>query len=505
MNKLLKILAALIVILFAAYFFLIDVVVKALLEREASQWLQTKVELSAVDFHLVPTSLTLRGLRIASPSQPARNLLEASIVQLPLDLGQLRTRQFIVDQMQVHGLRFNRQRADAVTTETATDSTAPALPDAGQWQREHVAELRAELQRTQRDLQVTLTQWQQRLRVLPDAAQLDNYHERARGASAATLARLRAEIRSDVGSAGQLQAQFDDELRRVQEQLSLAQHQPQQGFGTAPSGIGNTGAFSPLGALLLADLKAPLDQLLRLIATSSATGDDMQWRWLLRHVQLDGQLDPGSLPLRFAGTIDDVSGQPREFDVVTRFELHAAADQPGRFALSGQGDLRKTAQISARADIDACPVADLPLGSTGPLRVTVTRALLDTRGMLALTGDQFDLHVLASFHDAEVAVAGSQDEPLVRAAAQVLREAREFDLNLQVSGSVREPRVTLNSSLDPQLINAFEHYLQTTGAAAAPRELQTELDALRQLAGQFAALQQQLTATLTALQSLQSL
>lgn len=512
MKRVFKIFAALLAVIFVAYFFLIDIAVKAMLEREGSRLLQARLEFSSVSFHLLPASLTLHGVQATNPRQPLRNLLEAESIELPLSLAALREKKLIVDTMSASGVRFNRPRANSGAIAGLTPDIADAaagqqtLPDAQRQRSDHIAQLRAELQRTLQDLQALQLQWQQRLRALPDTAQLDDYRARAQTRNAASLAQLHAEIRDALGGAGQLQAQFVDDLRRVQEQLAYAQGLPQQGFNNAATGTGNSAGNSPTGTLLLGELKPLFDQILALMAAGPATAaNEAGWQWLLRRVSVTGQFDIGAQPLRFAGEIENLTGQPRLFDVVTQFSLQGVADQPGRFSATGHSDRRKTPTETVRFDLDGFPVAALVLSSADPLAITVTKALTDARGLLTLTGNQIDINLLVQFQDAELAVEPRSEDAMVAAATAILRNTRAFDLNLQASGDVREPRLALNSSLDAPLADAFHRYLQSAGAAAAPRELQTELDALRQLNGQFQAQQQRLIETQAALQNLNGL
>lgn len=129
MRRLLKILVSFVFIIFIAYFFLIDIAIKTMIERAGSTALQAQMNIGSAKFHLMPTTLRLRDVQITDARAPLRNLLQADSIALPLQLGELFDRRLIIEEMQVHGLRFNRSRAssgaiDGVTPPTVADTSA---------------------------------------------------------------------------------------------------------------------------------------------------------------------------------------------------------------------------------------------------------------------------------------------------------------------------------------------------------------------------------------------
>lgn len=122
------------VAIFMAYFFLIDGIIKTQLEREGSRALQAPLEISSVTFHLLPTSLTLHDVRLGNARVPTHNLVQAETLSLPLSLRDLTAHKLLVDVIDIHGLRFNRPRAQqseiAPTTNPASATRSPQLHEA---------------------------------------------------------------------------------------------------------------------------------------------------------------------------------------------------------------------------------------------------------------------------------------------------------------------------------------------------------------------------------------
>lgn len=106
MSRLLKLLLIAIVIVVAAYWLLIDIVIKTAIERQGSQALGARVEVATATFHLLPASLTVTGLQVADPQSPQRELLQANAIEVPLHLADLVGRKLLVDQMAIRGLHL---------------------------------------------------------------------------------------------------------------------------------------------------------------------------------------------------------------------------------------------------------------------------------------------------------------------------------------------------------------------------------------------------------------
>ena len=124
MTKLLKGVGILLIVLFAAYFFLIDGLIKSQLEREGARALQAPLEIGKVTFHLIPTSLILRDIQISNSRLPTHNLVQAEALSLPLSLRDLSAHKLIIDVIDIHGLRFNRPRAQPTAIVPATGAVS---------------------------------------------------------------------------------------------------------------------------------------------------------------------------------------------------------------------------------------------------------------------------------------------------------------------------------------------------------------------------------------------
>jgi hypothetical protein len=365
--------------------------------------------------------------------------------------------------------------------------------------------LQDEMNRTRQDLAGILAKWRQHLQQLPDETRIAEYSQRAQALRSsgrnAELAQLRQQLDSELGKARQLAEEFELDMQNARAQLAYAQ--------SAPGSAGTVAATpqvlnSMVGALLGAEFKPLLSTLVQQLDrfVGQAETQSPQFALLVRRASIDGQLDIGTQPLLFTGTIDNFTPQPRFWNVATSLTLAGVPAQPSQFSARGRADLRKTPSIDLRFDLQQFPLRSLPLSRNPQLAITVESAVADFQGMLACTGNQVDVNLLSRFQQATLDVKATTDN-----AAQTLKNAlhgvTDFDLNLQVSGAVAQPALKFDSSLTPRLAAALGQQLQSgaPGSASSP-ELQQQLTGVQQLASDFENLRQQLLARRNALQNL---
>ena len=493
MKKFGSVLLIVIVLICAIYFIAVDLVIKRVLEREATNAIGARVDIADVSFHLLPTSLSLRGVQITNRERPMSNLLTADVVALPLQLGELLEHKLLIDRMQIHGLRFAQPRTDNGAIEgqaSAPEAAAPTATVAQELQQQMRTQQGGDTQTAQAELMRLHEQWQQRLRTLPSAAEIADFRFRAQSPVAGNRARLQAEINDELANLRGLNEQFAVDYERVKPLLG----------GNADSAVQIPSAAPPsiTGGLLGRQFKPVFEQLMGLVPRERGNADlqepQQQWQVIARHIDVDGEIELGASRLGFVGSIDDLTPQPRQFNVITRFALRAAEGQPAQLDADGSIDARKIPLQNLRFDLRNFQVEQLPLSTDPLLQITVARAIADIQGLLALTGNQIDINVLARFQQAQLQTSGS-DNPVARAAVATLRDVHDFDLNLQASGDVNDPMLTLNSSLDGMLASAIQREL-----AAQPKGPQDA--ALHSVGAELLQLRQQLLQTQAALQEL---
>lgn len=132
MSKAIKIFAVVFLAILVAYFFLIDSLIKSQLEREGANMLQAPLAIGSVNFHLFPTSLALHNVRVGNARLPTHNLVQADELAVPLSLRDLLSHKFIVDNVDLHGVRFNspRDEQNSAASNSTSTTQSPQLREA---------------------------------------------------------------------------------------------------------------------------------------------------------------------------------------------------------------------------------------------------------------------------------------------------------------------------------------------------------------------------------------
>lgn len=541
MKRLLQILLVLVVVLVAAYYFLVDGIIKSVIESEGSKALKAKVDVGSVNFHLFPTAITINRLQATNPRSPLRNLVQADQVSVAVTLKDILAHKIVADDVQAHGLRFNQPRksSGAIPGLTPPPSTGGglggglpglSLPDAKQLLADAKTDAQEQLQQIRGNLTGLRSDWQQKLKTLPDQAKIAEYRRRADQLKGGNFLQklgdadqLRRDVRGDLDRVRSLQDQFKQDMGNAQQQLAQAKALPDRELDKllAGAGVSRDSLNNITGALLAGKLQPLIDQALALAGTpggngaggtsAAKTGQQQEWLVLARNITLDGQVDLGQKPLRFQGTIHNVTPQPAYWNVPITFTFNGSSDQPGRFNAGGTLDYRKLPTSDVKFDLSQFPVQQLALSDNPQLGIVLSKALAQIQGKLSLVGNQIDLNVGSDFAQAALAVTAG-DNQIAKAAAAALSSVSQFTLDLDVSGNVKKPTVRTRSNLDSLLASAVGEQVKQQAAALRDRlrpqleeQLAPELASLQQLTGDLNGLQKSFADKQEALQGLTKL
>src|SRR5690606_30916461 len=471
----------------------------------------------------------LNDMQATNPQQPLRNLVTAERVAATFTIAQILDHKIVVDDMQLNGLRFNQARLRSGAIPGLTPEPKPvltaaglpglSLPDPDALLAAEKTLVQTELRKLRDDLTQTRDSWQQRLLTLPDQAKLDGYRQRAQALKqgnaidrVAGTEQLRRDISAELDRLNTLREQARADWQRAQTQLDQAQTLPQRELERVLASAGlsrGSGNQAALTQALIGVEFAPLIAQLQGLANlpqggaasdgaSSANTDAAPWQVLARSIDLDGQFDIGGQALAFTGVVHNVTPQPQVWNVATDFALQAAPDQPGKFTLQGTLDQRKGVSANVRLALAELPLTALPLSSADMLKIDVEKSLLDVEGLLRMEGYQIDFGVFSVFRQAKLQISAG-DNPIAQTLATALRTINQFDINVLMVGDVRSPQVKLQSSLDQILAAAVGDEVRAQTAQLAEkmqsqlqRDVQPELDAIKQLGDDFQAMQQTL-------------
>src|SRR5437773_7460930 len=104
-------------------------------QKVGTQMLGAKVEIQDLHLDLRHGDVTIRGLTIASPHEPFKNLLQADEIVADLDVVPLTEKKIIIDRVAANGLRFGtpRQTDGRVATKSGEGIAGRVLAETHEW------------------------------------------------------------------------------------------------------------------------------------------------------------------------------------------------------------------------------------------------------------------------------------------------------------------------------------------------------------------------------------
>lgn len=129
-------LALLLVLIGVLLWLFAEPVAKDTTEEVGTELLGTQVDIGALDIIADEASVDLRGLQIADPFDPKRNLVEASEIRLKLNPLALAEKKFVVENFRLSGMRFGTDRKTPARPVEGDGFAPQALRAVRQWSQQ---------------------------------------------------------------------------------------------------------------------------------------------------------------------------------------------------------------------------------------------------------------------------------------------------------------------------------------------------------------------------------
>lgn len=233
----------LVAVLAVVWFVAVDWVVKKAIETGGTKAVGAKVDVAKVDVTLFPAGIGIWGMAVTDPDQPMTNSVEFTYLHAALQLPALIQRKVIIDDLSVEGLQLNTPRKtsgaiDQPKTEVGSRGKGSisqpgwmadlcgtgnlpliSVPSADEILAREPLQSVKQIQVLESRIESAATQWQKKLKTLPDQKALSEYEARAKAikGSAKGLGDL-------LGSAAETQALAKD-LQRDLKQIENARKQ----------------------------------------------------------------------------------------------------------------------------------------------------------------------------------------------------------------------------------------------------------------------------------------
>ena len=520
------------VFLFIALFWwlCIDLIVKTTIETVGTQAVGAKVELAGASVTLLPTSLTLKQLRITNPDAPMQNIVEVGNISASIDSLELFGRRLVINEMDLSGLQFNTPRkSSGATSDRSTAGSdesifdlggvipGMSLPDVDSLIEKEKQAFLKEYEDISNNLQAVETGWQQRIDGLPDDAQIEEYNQRWKKAKkgnilqkASAIKSLKKDIDKDLGDIKSLKKQLAEDTKTVKSELNRANNLPATQTQRILSNVGLGSAEGDFTSAILGDqLKPLLRRSLNYLKQMSGAAPQQpeepvyargKGTWvtfkednpvpelLIKSARLDGVFSIAKQDIHFTGQAQDLSNQPALWHKPAGFQLKGQSADDARLVAQGVLDHRETVnKDSLDVSLESFPLVDYAISEKADLQIMINKASSDFSAKLNLEGEVILADIKSGFSNLELQVNSDNPSSSTSVISDTLSTLNAFDMALKVTGTLNNPAMSLSSDLDNILGKALKSKLNEQAAAlkdeltaAISQQMSPELEKLTQ-------------------------
>ena len=496
-------------------------------EKVGTTVLGARVDIDHLHIDLIGGKIELRGLTLASPQEPMRNLLQADELVADIDVVPLLERKVVIDRLAANGLRFGTPRetpgfdttaireggADTPAEEAKLEAIAfvqrldvPLLNLAtGKVKLDSLDPARLETVRVARAVAARTDTASQRFR-----QGLDSLHvPRVVDSVEAMLPRLKKAKATDIAAINDARRMLD-QVKRIDDQLKNIERGVTGGIATLKTGLDELNAArqrdyaaarnlvklpkldaANIGAALfggaavarfqqalywatlarkymppgLMPREDPAPPRVRRAGTNVRfPGERAYPGFLLREGEVSFELASDSAPRSYDGRLTGLTSQPALYGRPTTFAASAPALQVGALVDHIGAVARDTAAGTLQGvGLPALDVPGLPL-KLEPGAGDMTLAF-------ALSGDNLRARwsvksdAVRWTRDPAAAAGGTVEQLLQR----VLEGVKELDLSAEVRGTLAQPRFGVRSNLDQAVASSLKAMVGEEVAAAEKR------------------------------------
>jgi len=471
-----------------------------------------KVEIERLDARWWDTSLTLDDVRIADPRRPMTNLIEADSMVFDMDATHLLRKRFVIDRASLDGVRFGSPRTTSGALPQTPPSAEPTWTDSIIESATDATENRFEawldevretgLSRLQTDLETVRLatemseRWPQDYRRLEERVRaIEERVKKVKGvverpnSNPLRLVQLLTEAETDVRSTLADIEFLESEFKRLARQVpvdrrALVEAQARdraklKELVRLPKIDGPTLTRTVFGEEQGTQVIEALDWIkwIRDVVPNPdkdftavrSEGIDVQFAGVprqpifwLRHAEISGELAsrPGRPERRFRGTLADLTSSPTLLARPLVLDLNLEGDSPAHLiaTIDRTTDVRRDHLILELPEVS---LGERRIGREDSFALAVPAGSASVRLDVSLDGDRLsgrlDVHRPGS--PVEVLhVADRLGGTYVYAAlGTALEEVDDFRATVMISGTVRNPKLELESPIGQQLADALNH------------------------------------------------
>jgi len=500
-------------------------------QKVGTQMLGAKVEIQDLHLDLRNGDVTIRGLTIASPHEPFKNLLQADEIVADLDVVPLTEKKIIIDRIAAKGLRFGtpRQTDGRVAAKSGEGIAGRVLAETHEWASQFQIPV---LQLATGKISIDSLD-PRRLSTIPAAAALGARADSSRRAwqaafdtlrlaaaldsASATLEKLKRARATDLATLNEAR-QAIDRLKRARNRVTTLERSVTQGTANLKSGLAGLdsarrrdyafarsllklpsldapavgaalfapGAIKPFERVLyyaqLARRYMPPGLLPRATTGTNRVrraGEDIRFpkeralpRFLLRSAELSFLLHPNDAqPQRYAGVLTGLTSDPAVYGRPTSF----GASGPQLVAGALLNHLRGIPVDTAGATLGGIQLPAFEVPGV-PLRLDPGAAV--TQLGFNLNGDTIHARfAIRSTNARWTRDSGFANSTIGDLIWRTVSGISNLDVEARLSGELHHPDLAVRSNLDQAIASRLRAVLGEQ-VAAAERQIRERVDAL---------------------------
>ncbi|OGW35110.1 MAG: hypothetical protein A2X58_08820 [Nitrospirae bacterium GWC2_56_14] len=497
------------------WLFFLDGLVKRMVEQVGTSLAGAEVDLAAADVKLFLLGITLNGLQVTNPEEPALNSLECARIAFSLDSLNLLRGKVIVNEMAAEGMRFGTKRArpgrvpkppeKKPEEKSSSLSLSSSMPDAKKILETEQLDSPKLIEAAGADLAKGQDQWQERMNELPDRAAIDAYQARiqkikqAKKSGIAGLAgelgevraltrdleqdldrlkKSRAAFSADLSSAGKLLADMQEapmkDVRRLRDKYGISssglQNMSQTLFGDSIGSWVRTSLlwYNRLQPIFRSAAAPKGDK--QVVKPLRGSGVNVRFKesrplpdFLISRTAVSAELEAGML----VGTIRDITpeqqvlGSPLTFSFSgEKLKAAQAMEISGALNHVRPSKAVDTAQYALRG----YRVKDLSLSGSKDLPISLQEGKLDLNLLARKTEQALTGKLVVKVMDARLSAgSGNASGPLASAIKTSLSKVSQFTLTADLSGTPENYEVKISSDLDRVLKDSVGRVVQEQG------------------------------------------
>jgi len=494
------------------WLFFLDGFVKRMVEQVGTSLAGAEVDLVAADVKLFPLGITLNGLQVTNPEEPALNSLECARIAFSLDSLNLLRRKVIVNEMAAEGVKFGTKRARPGRVpkppekkpgeKSSSLSLSFSMPDAKKILETEQLESPKLIEAASADLARGQDQWQKRMNELPDRTAIDAYKARiqkikqSKKSGIAGLSGELGEVRTltrdleqELERLKKSRAAFSGDLSSAQKLIADMQESPMKDvrrlrdkYGISTTGLQNM-SQALFGDSIGSWVRTSLLWYNRLQPVFQSTGEkkgdkqvvkplrgrgvDVRFKesrplpdFLITRTAVSAELDAG----RLAGTIRNITPEQQVLGSPLTFSFSGEKLKTAR-ALELDGSLNHVApsktEDTARFALQGYRAKDLALSGSKNLPITLQDGQLDLDLQTQKTGQALTGKLVVKVRDARLnAGSGNASGPLESAIRNSLSKVSQFTLTADLAGTPEKYDVKITSDLDRVLKDGVGRVVQ---------------------------------------------